>query len=204
MRVLLGGPAYRLQMDARHAAAMITLTHAVQPIIAGPIYLHGCPVEDARNRVMRQALDAEHATHLLSVDSDCWADVETVLAMFEFAAQHSADAAVALPVPQRDGRCNVFRFDDVEAQTGFERVFYSDISGRKPFRAAATGAAFILLNLDWYRAHWDRPPWFRTFYPEDGGTTYFSEDTWHTMNLGKRGSAPWVYTRGRGYHAPEQ
>lgn len=185
MRLILGGPSYQMQVDARHAGSMASLALRLREL--GRLewiqfhWSHGCPVEHARNNLFAQAL-ATNATHLLWVDSDCyWSSAENdgIAWMLE---QLRGDEGretpfIAIPVHQRNGACNI-----VKERKGprFERFAGKVTMEAKLHDCIAAGTGVCGFFLPWYRSHWKHAPWFRTDW-EHG--EMISEDFWHTNRL---------------------
>lgn len=201
IRLILGGPSYRMEVDARHAAHLVTfalraslprvaakknfagkLRHLVTPSpvsILGTMYEHGTPVAYARNHLFTGALEVDDATHLLWLDSDC-SFVPSQIELYLHALLTLGDRPMfVVPTPQRDRVVNVWETAETRA-----RVF---LDGE--LRAChAGGFGCVVFNLAWYRAHWPKSPWFQDLW--DPAIGYVSEDVGHCHALIARGFQP--------------
>ncbi len=185
MRLILGGPSYQMQVDARHAGSMASLALRLREL--GRLewiqfqWTHGCPVEMARNRIFADAL-ASDATHLFWADADCyWPSAEQdgiAWLLREIAVLRRPFAAI--PVHQRNGACNI-----VKERRGarFERMSGKVTMEAKLHDCIAAGTGVCAFFLPWYRQHWKTGPWFRTDWEDE---EMISEDFWHTNRLLKK------------------
>ncbi len=193
-RLLVGGPAYRLELDARHASAMIALTAYVERKCAGEItfmgamYEHGCPVEQARNALFPKSLEV--ADYLLWMDSDVYFDpMDSISIVDLFRGMARADIPfLGVPCPQRNGVANVWMSRDKRLES-----IKTNSSSRRFHRCYAMGLGMTLLYLPWYRKHqeqWQKEgePWFRTAWDREKGL--ISEDHWHTRQIAAHGAEP--------------
>lgn len=191
LRAIIGGPAYQMKLDARHAGSMVALALGLRS--AGMSYFethwsHGCPVEAARNGLFKHALEST-ADVLFWADADVfWHPEDTgsiVWLMGELVAQRYP--CVALPVMQRNGDSNIVeRIEGAGAAQMFHRI--RSFGDGPPIReCAAAGTGAIAFYLPWYREHWSEAPWFRT---EWHGAMSVSEDLWHTSQLKRAHGVP--------------
>ena len=182
---LLGGPAYQNLVDSRHAGSMVALAVRCQQLgyRTGSLYTHACPVEMARNEIMRQAL-ATDFTWLVSADSDVWWPIET-MDLIVWAAGELArldQPMMGFAVGQRDGVCNVV----AEGTEGWQRLTQvKRVQELAPCKAVGTG--LVVFRLKWYRENWIKAPWFRTSWEGEAMT---GEDFWHCGELKRRGAQP--------------
>lgn len=181
---LLGGPAYQNLVDSRHAGAMGSLAVRLNSLgyRTGFLYTHACPVELARNEMMRTALATDY-TWLVSADADCYWPVEQQDALIWIATELARlDAPfAAVPVEQRNGISNVVA-EGAPWQPGFERLKSIPMEqAMHPCKAIGTG--LCVFRLKWYREHWPEAPWFRTDWRSG---LMVGEDFWHCLTLGGR------------------
>ena len=150
---------------------------------AGRLYQSGCSITLARNRFVYGALKLGW-DWLLMCDSDTyWPGApQAILAMVSSAHVQEA-AVIAAPVLRRDGRYNIL------SEQGTSLI-PEDFRGRT-LRVGRAGAAFLALNLAWFRAEWPRQPWFRWEQTEapDGEPIEISEDHVFCDGVRERGGA---------------
>jgi hypothetical protein len=205
VRLLLGGPSYRMEVDARHAASLLsfglsaTLPRIVSkkafggkmrdivtpsPItIVGAAYEHATPVSLARNGLFRAALAAPDVSHLLWLDSDCSIPGHQVPLLIRGLLAMEERAILIVPTVQRDGHANVWL-------TPTERLTRLSLDGEiRECRMGGFGC--VVFNLAKYRQYWDTGPWFRDGWDEAGG--YLSEDFTHCISLHERHVSPTYY-----------
>jgi hypothetical protein len=188
MSVIMGGPSYRMEVDARHCCAMMALSAALynSGLCSGiqPLYEDGCPVERVRNSIFAKALESD-ATHLFWADSDVyWEDSgELVWGLQELA--RLGMPCLIVPVVQRgNGDINIIMSPPPE----LERPKGKFPIGRHWLACWAGGMGLAMFYLPWYRENWRRGPWFKTEWatipakPEPK-TLLISEDIWHTSHL---------------------
>lgn len=187
---IIGGPAYQMNLDARHAGSMVGLALALRERVSyfETHWAHGCPVEAARNGMFGHAL-AGRADVLFWADADVfWSpeDTGSIVWLMGELATHATIPCAAIPVMQRNGDSNIV--ERIEGE-GEHQVFhrlrqFGPGDFIRPCAAAGTG--IIAFNLAWYRKHWPLAPWFRT---EWHGSMSVSEDLWHTSQLRTRGAS---------------
>lgn len=204
MRLLLGGPAYRMEVDARHAASMLAFACRAQSRgveVLGAMYAHGTPVAYARNDLFREALaDPGKPDVLLWWDSDCATPGVHHDALI--AALVRPPPCLIIPTPQRNGTSNVW----LDKRTRIAKV---QPDGEKR-DCWAGGFGAVAFRLDWYREHWPAAPWFQDGWDpevaaESQGDGYTSEDYNHCRGVWSRGGkvqylGAWAdhYHRGHG------
>lgn len=193
MTLIIGGPAYNMQVDARHASAMVELS--LKALLSGQVesvntlYEHGCPVEMARNSLFRKALSEKDATHLITADSDVyWENSEELIWGCHYIWGYNMNGELVTPQPlmgipvlQRNGAANI-----LENEGSSDRLHGRIRVGRGPRYCFAVGTGLCLYNLDWYRVHWPEGPWFRTDWFDifgNGRDIFVSEDFWHCLEL---------------------
>lgn len=185
-RLIIGAPAYRLETDARHTAAVARLCARAErekrAHVVGCAYHHSVPVAIARNQVLATAL-ASDATHLLMVDTDVHWPAATDGAVHAWA--ESSESIVCFPCELRAGdRWNVLVPD---AEMGGKQRWarsMDEIQALPERRSDATGAAMLLLNLAHVREVAESmpdaldPPFCDSWQPSavTGKRQYFSED----------------------------
>ncbi len=198
MKLIIGGPSYRMENDARHTASIatfgirITLPRIVAKksfggkmraivtpsgvTVLGFHYEHGTPVALARNSMFKTALAEAAATHLLWVDSDV--SLPGDQSDFILAGIRGADPITLFPCPQRDRHANIW----TDAKTKLTSL-RTDGTLRECY---AGGFGAVAFNLEWYREHWPEGPWFRDSF--DATIGYLSEDYVHCRALVARGA----------------
>jgi hypothetical protein len=195
LKVAVGGPAYRMECDVRHAGAMIGLVTALHSAGAREVtveYEHGCPVEMPRNKLFRRALD-RGSDALIWADSDVfWDDSDDLVwAIGELVTQ--GEAFLAVPVQQRNDRWNVILSAELDRLENLDDYLPTSHEFRECW---AAGLALSLFNLRWYRESWSVGPHFRTDWvslPTRRELTFLSEDIWHTSRLRHyKGRALWA------------
>ncbi len=160
MKVRIGAPAYHQMLRAEHAQMLALLAiqfgydqadAAVEKTGREPWsidaihYTHASLLPLGREKVLAQAIDSE-ADLLLSVDSDTWLDVGTLVRALDLAARLAASdpdvALVGVCVPQDDGRVNAWKKlgERIEAPKKWT-----------PTQVYAIGAAVTIFPLDWHR-----------------------------------------------------
>lgn len=204
IRLILGGPSYRMEVDARHAAHLVTFAlRASLPrprkktfggvkrdppdiVILGTAYEHGTPVAYARNHLFGGALGVEDATHLLWLDSDCsfppdqidW--ILTALRSWVREPALASSPLLGVPAPQRDRALNVWKDERTKV------VRLATDGGVRPCHAVGFGC--VMFDLRWYRREWPAAPWFQDRWDSEIG--YISEDYGHCRALAARGHQP--------------
>lgn len=187
MKLILGGPSYRMEVDARHAAHMVEFALRATAVrsgkysqgksdiqILGTAYEHGTPVAYARNHLFEGALAVEDATHLLWLDSDCSFppdQIPLILHAFRNWVQ-GGGPLLAVPAPQRNRVLNIWASEKVK-----ETRLLLDGAIHECF---AAGFGCVAFDLGWYRKHWPKAPWFRDDWTTVG---YVSEDYGHCRAL---------------------
>lgn len=194
LSAIIGGPAYQMKLDARHAGAMMGLALTLRA--HGMKYFeshwaHGCPVEAARNGLFDHALKSK-ADVLFWADADVfWSPEDTgaiVWLMEELATRRDVPSC-AIPVMQRNGDSNIIERIVGEGEAmRFERL-RGTVGGEGELirECAAAGTGAIAFYLPWYRKNWPRAPWFRTDWH---GAMSVSEDLWHTSQLQRAHGVP--------------
>lgn len=198
MKLILGGPSYRMEVDARHAANNVTfalrcalprivakkgfggrLRHVVTPSpisIVGTHYQHCTPVAMARNALMKESLADTEATHYMMLDSDCSIPFDQcdpiILALLALGDR----PMFGVPAPQRNRQMNVWQSRAVKWRA--DSTLRTD---GKLHECWAVGFGCVVFNLDWYRKHWPSPPWFLDGWDEELGP--MGEDYRHCMEL---------------------
>lgn len=188
---LLGGPAYQNLVDSRHAGAMGSLAVRCQQMSyrTGFVYVHGCPVEMARNQIMETALATDY-TWLVSADSDIYWPIEMQDAIIWIArklAELDAPFA-AVPIEQRNRISNVVAL----GEEGWRRMISLPME-EAIYPCKAIGTGLFVARLAWYREHWPTGPWFRTEWEESDGAPpgrFIGEDFWHCKKLRERYQPP--------------
>ncbi len=205
MRLIIGGPAYRMEVDARHAASLVRFaTRASLPTaktvkgfggkpkfqvspsavsIVGAHYEHGTPVAYARNSMFKGTLAEVGASHLLWLDSDVSIPPDQDGPILRALSALGDRPIVIIPCQQRDHQVNVW----IDRTTKLTRLA---LDGGELAECYAGGFGCVGFNLAWYRAHWPTGPWFRDSW--DDGIGYVSEDYGHCRALADRG-APVLY-----------
>jgi hypothetical protein len=199
IRLILGGPSYRMEVDARHAAFLVTFAlRAIAPrviqrktfgglkkgppdvTILGTAYEHGTPVAYARNHLFEGALGVTDATHLAWLDSDC-SYVPSQIDDILHALRSLGDRPMfGVPAPQRDRHANVW----LDREMKLEKLSLD--GALHPCHAVGFGCVFF--NLNWYRREWPKAPWFQDRWDPEIG--YMSEDYGHCRELAARGVVP--------------
>lgn len=186
MYLIIGGPAYRMEVDAHHAASMTLLALTARDIgvrVVAAHYEHGTPVAYARNSMFAKSLTDLDATHLYWMDADCSIPPDHFGAIL--IALDKAAPITIVPTPQRDGAINVWL-----SQT--ERPA-SILTDGKLLPCKAGGFGGVAFDLRWYRKHWPTRPWFHDGWsdevaalnPQGDGT--ISEDYNHCLGVAERG-----------------
>lgn len=182
---IIGGPAYRMQIDARHA---LNVTHMAIYLFAkghqliGLNYRHGVPVEIPRNEIFERALSSE-SDFLLTMDSDTFGfDLDRTLRL-ALTLRSLKVPCFAYPSPLRDGTANIW-LSRTEKVTKFKPE-PDKLVLRECF---AIGTACVVYNLAWYREHWPKGPHFRTEWGRSE-FEFVSEDIWHSLKLRDLGSS---------------
>lgn len=191
LRIIIGGPAYQMKIDARHATSMVALALGLRSRGVRSLethWAHGCPVEAARNGIFERAL-ASDADVMFWADADVFwhpEDTGAIVWLLEELAQRRFPC-VAVPVMQRNGDSNIIGAITGEGATQrFERLRAFG-PGPEIRECAAAGTGMIAFYLPWYRGHWREAPWFRT---EWHGAMSISEDLWHTSQLARAHGVP--------------
>ncbi len=193
MNLILGGPSYRMEVDARHAArlvefALVATHHRTADgkgvAIIGTAYEHGTPVALARNHLFKGALGVEDADVLLWLDSDCAFasdQIPNVLrALHNWSRLPTGAPMLIIPAPQRDRQLNIWK-------SKREKLTRLSTDGAlHPCYAGGFGC--VAFDLAWYRAAWPEGPWFRDGWEGEAG--YLSEDFNHCRLLADRGCQP--------------
>ena len=202
-RILLGGPSYRMEVDARHSASLVPfalrlamprmvqrkafggrMRDVVTPspfVVIGTAYEHGTPVALARNGLFRTALESE-ADVLLWLDSDCSIPMEQIdpiiRAMLLWLAPSAPERPLlGVPAPQRDRRANVWTSRE-------DKLTRLDLDGAV-HPCFAVGFGCVAFRLGWYRREWPTAPWFRDSWDESMAS-YVGEDYGHCRALAER------------------
>lgn len=181
--IVLGGPCYRMELDARHAGTFGMLALALHSRCASIAwkYQHGNPVSETRNSIMATLLDDPESDIFVSMDSDSYFLAHDIPTVADCIIRHYSHERVlaGFASKQRDGRLNVWTGND-----GGQR--YTTIhSDCKPIPVHAIGAGCLIFNLSWYREHWPNRFWFRDQWSEEDGGC-MSEDYWHCRTLANR------------------
>lgn len=181
-KAIIGGPAYRMECDVRHAQAIASLGIAMYSSrrfaeIAFN-HQHGCPVEIPRNKLFKAAL-ASDFTHLIWLDSDCYFDgayCDNWIWICEELVRLGLPFC-AVPVAQRNGACNIV---PERTESAWPRLQGPVKAKASLIACDAAGMAAVAFWLPWYRKNWPDGPHFRTDW--EGGDM-ISEDFWHTWQL---------------------
>lgn len=192
LSVLLGGPAYQHLVDARHAGSIGSLAIHFRERGHAPGFgwQHACPVELARNELMRVALSGPTDV-VVSMDADCFVQPghENGIVWVAEELDKRDQPLCAIPVPQRDGTCNIADRIAPDGQWVRKRI---TVGEQTMERCLAAGTGCMVFWLPWYRKHWPDAPWFRTDWTErpDGTPQMISEDFWHCREVAARGRDP--------------
>jgi hypothetical protein len=189
-KVIIGGPCYQMQMDARHGGIVAELGIRLRELRKVDYlqyeYEHGCPVEMPRNNLFRKALASE-ATHLVWMDSDCYfasRDIDGLIWIIDALAETKLPFC-AVPVTQRDGCVNIVEKVDWTAEPPRFPRFRGTVAMEPRLRKCeVAGLGLAVFWLPWYRERWPTGPHFRTHWLD--GRNFISEDFWHTWQLSQR------------------
>lgn len=186
-KVIIGGPSYCLQTDARHTGAVALLAAALAHSGVKTIamrYKHGTPVDIPRNELFHDALKSDFDV-LVWLDSDTFiveSDIKEwcKLVLNVFRKNH---VYVGVATPQRDGRINVWTGEKIG-----ERMRPSDkaFSQSELFPVHAMGLGCGIFNLPKFRSNWGAGPWFCSRHMFDQTPIGFeSEDYFFTTHIRK-------------------
>jgi hypothetical protein len=159
LKVSLATPAYRRQVDVEHVWQGISLCLAcIDDIhLLGYSYADSYCLDWSRNHLLHQALEAG-ADWLLTVDADTYhTDPEDTLRMIR-AGQEREAALISAPVLLRGRRAKYNAFDIRDDQLHYP-IAKERFEG-KVVEVNAVGAAYLAINLGWFRARWPEQPWF--------------------------------------------
>jgi hypothetical protein len=192
--VTLIGPSYNQTCDQRKADCELVLGYAMAIHgygLVSPFRPHNALIECARNLAMKLAL-ASPATIALSMDSDNFLHPKTideVLLTIAWMHEHPSEPLLVgtyigrngMPMVWRDSEDPYLHTDDIPR--GFSRCYFA-------------GGGYMVLNLDWYREHWPKEPWWRTDWVlnDEGDYALIGEDAWHCIKLAEvSGKRPLLY-----------
>lgn len=158
----VGGPAYNLQLDARHAGCMVELAMFVGAghQIADVYYPHSSILPQGRAKWLGRAIDSG-ADIGITMDADTWIATDELmtggarLARLALGARRGLEdpwALIGVLVPQRDGRVNAWRAEgerlrESEATT----IVNAGIAPRAWTSVHAVAQACAIYNLAWWR-----------------------------------------------------
>ena len=196
IKLILGGPSYRMEVDARHSASLVPfaircamprmvakksfggrMRYVVHPSpisIVAAHYQHGTPVAVARNGILKESLERLEATHIMMLDSDCSIPGDQVDPIIKCLLALGDRPMFGVPAPQRDRRANVWE----SRETKMTRL---PLDGEL-HECYAVGFGCVVFNLGWYRAHWPKAPWFLDGWDSEFGP--MGEDYKHCRELG--------------------
>lgn len=195
--VILGGVAYNLMVDARHAstiAAIATVLPMYNLSLTGAYYRHTSILPSGRYHWLESAIGTRDARWAVSIDSDTWIQGDAIWRLPALLRRLTSDAPkdlalVALAVPQRDNTINVWEAPGQRMQRPKSDPPSDPIS--KPY---ACGLAIAAYDLDVYRAissesraqAWGMVP--------SGEGNFVGEDMWHCAWLQKHDRSAYVVT----------
>jgi hypothetical protein len=194
---ILGGPAYRLQCDVRHAACLAELAVAVHA--SGDIpefwHEHTSVLPQGRAAFLAHAVNTREADYAVGLDADTFlrhgARLMDLARTFDLATEQPW-AQLGILVAQRDGKVNAWADEGVR----LDEIAFGE------FREAwAVGAACCVYNLRWYRDVCTRGIASGTLddavrgtlaqsyamLPTGLGLAYVGEDVWHSQWVRGRG-----------------
>lgn len=184
LRIALGTPAYRRQVDVGHIQQSMALGATLMALsknyqLAGLSFTDTCSIDWARNQIMSQAIRAG-ADWLLMTDADTFhgplpGETPThnnaldILGMINHGEQYAA-AVIAAPVPMRNRPgYNVFDKDN-------RRLHDPTVFKGKVIPVDRIGTAFMAINVGWIKDCWPAQPWFVTQQLPGDEPTKIGED----------------------------
>ncbi len=191
-----------MQCDVRHARSILAIAREAS---LGSFYQHAqievteweaehsSVLPALRAQILHRAMADIESDVLLTMDSDTWINGPTVRAALEamaawFVRSPPTHAALALVVPQRDGRVNAWQ---AEGERLSERP---DMA--RPTQVHAIGSAIMFHDLAWYRAQRAGAGVFYAMVASDVGgglgdvakvPIYVGEDVWHCAAVRRMG-----------------
>ncbi len=197
IKLALGTPAYRRQIDAGHRAQDLSYMFvsalsegAFMPV--GVLHSDGCSVAHGRNQILYQALHSG-ADWLLMQDADTIyaptsqkLDMSFTAPVFQAIADaHNQQAAVvAAAVEQRQQ--GAVTWNVIEGERRLEESEFRD----RVVAVDAIGTAFMAINLKWIGAHFSKAPWFHMLHgsvAETGAPAKMGEDIFFCKQVRARG-----------------
>lgn len=184
LRIAVGTPCYRRQVDVMHVQQIMRLMLACSPQsgfeLVGHTYTDTCNVDRSRNLLVTYALKAK-CDWLLMVDADTHhvAEADTVR-MIKTGETYGA-AVIAAPVKMRrrsDGY-------NVRRREGGQLAKFEGWRGEVG-QVDAIGTAFFAVNCGWIRQRWPEQPWFQTLHLPGETPTSIGEDISFCHEVGKR------------------
>lgn len=179
--IIVGGCAYRMAVDARHAAALAVFAGATVGSdhwqIVEISYRHTSALPAGRAAWIRDALAESRADLAISIDSDTAFDA--IGLRNAIGRVRDGDAMAIAPV--RIGGTKLVNLN-VLGDDGAPRRMTSHEFADLPLGGAIHSGGFglVIHNLAWYRAHWARPE-------AEGIAGDLGEDIAWCLSVGRRG-----------------
>lgn len=190
MKLVLGTPAYRRQVDVEHVVQCMHLAAAcVAPIeFLGFSYAESYCLDWSRNQLLYLALE-RGADWLLLVDADTFhRDAADTLRMLREGEERGA-AVIGAPVRMR-GRTAQY---NVRARQGEDYfVVERDWFFGRVQAVDAIGTAFMAVSCNWMRTAWPQQPWFVTRPVAGREPRVLSEDLAFCSEVTRRGGKIFV------------